>query len=329
MQRNTLYKIDDPTFIEAVKTSKSIHEALLKCGMNACGGAYPIFRRRCKKLNIEVPNTASEKQRRASVTFEEVCRSCSTNISRSSALAGLNLDPTINSNIQWIMKIILLSHIDISHWLGQAHLKDKTHNWGKAIPLEEILVPDSSYPTTELKRRLLKAKLLVYKCYTPECNLQEWLGKGISLQLDHINGDHSDHRLENLRLLCPNCHSQTNTFCRRKDCDNTSMPLVRYNLLKIGRPENLIGVEKPIKNKTSTYIKTNTCIDCKKNISSQSIRCKRCAGLASGKTKTKIKWPDNSALIELVDNTNYSQAAKILGVSDNAIRHRLKRRNLI
>lgn len=46
-------------------------------------------------------------------------------------------------------------------------------------------------------------------------NIGVWNGKKLSLQLDHINGDHSDNRLENLRFLCPNCHTQTETYCSK------------------------------------------------------------------------------------------------------------------
>lgn len=82
----------------------------------------------------------------------------------------------------------------------------------KGIPLDEILVKDSEYTNmTKLKSRVMDAGLLENKCSC--CGLTDWLGKPIVLQLDHINGDNRDNRLENLRLLCPNCHSQTETFC--------------------------------------------------------------------------------------------------------------------
>lgn len=61
-----------------------------------------------------------------------------------------------------------------------------------------------------VKMRILKDKLLDYEC--KECGIKEWNKKEIALELDHINGKRDDHRLENLRFLCPNCHSQTKTF---------------------------------------------------------------------------------------------------------------------
>lgn len=80
--------------------------------------------------------------------------------------------------------------------------------------LEQILVQNSTYKNLErLKIRLLRAGLITYRCYI--CSLKDWLGEAISLHLDHINGVSTDHRLDNLRLLCPNCHSQTPTYGSR------------------------------------------------------------------------------------------------------------------
>lgn len=82
----------------------------------------------------------------------------------------------------------------------------------KKIELHDILNGHHpTYQTLKLKNRLLKEKILEDVCSI--CGIDEWQGKKISLQLDHIDGDNHNHRLENLRLVCPNCHSQTDTYC--------------------------------------------------------------------------------------------------------------------
>ena len=101
------------------------------------------------------------------------------------------------------------------------HFTRRARHQNKAkYSLEEILVENSDYTSTNhLKKRLLREQILEYKCAL--CgNTGEWNGKPLSLVLDHINGEHSDNRLENLRILCPNCHSQTDTFAGKNKNKN-------------------------------------------------------------------------------------------------------------
>ena len=83
---------------------------------------------------------------------------------------------------------------------------------GKKIDLDEILSgKHPSYQTFKLHLRLLSEHRKEHRCEI--CGLSEWNGKPIPLQLDHIDGNSHNHLFENLRMICPNCHAQTETYC--------------------------------------------------------------------------------------------------------------------
>lgn len=113
-------------------------------------------------------------------------------------------------NYKQIAKYLKFYKVDTSHFRGQIWNKGLT-GIGKPIrKLDEILVKGSTFQSYHLKKRLYTAKL------KPKyCELCGWAQKSIDgrlpLELDHINGDNTDNRLENLRVLCPNCHSLQST----------------------------------------------------------------------------------------------------------------------
>jgi 5-methylcytosine-specific restriction endonuclease McrA len=95
-----------------------------------------------------------------------------------------------------------------------------------AMPIKQLLAAPRA--RGHLKKRLLRAGLLPSHCQ--ECGLEDWRGRGISLELHHINGHGKDNRLENLALLCPNCHSQTDSWGgrnSRRDAALRSAPAAR------------------------------------------------------------------------------------------------------
>jgi len=82
---------------------------------------------------------------------------------------------------------------------------------GNTIPLEEIIEgKHPQYQSNKLRIRLINEEYFEPKCNT--CGLTEWLGNPIPLELEHIDGNNSNHLLKNLELLCPNCHSLTSTY---------------------------------------------------------------------------------------------------------------------
>lgn len=193
-------------------------------------------------------------------------------------------------NYKSFHKAIKIYKIDTTHFLGQAHLKNKSHNTKRTIPFDEILIENSTYTSTsELKRRLVKEKLIEYYCAI--CKIIEWHGKLLSLQLDHINGINTDNRIENLRLLCPNCHSQTDTFCGKN--------------IKINR----VIPEKP---------QYDYCI-CGKEKRKRSKMCRSC----SASKREKIDWPSMEELQIMVDNEDYSKVARKLHVSPTSVKNKL------
>ena len=137
--------------------------------------------------------------------FEQIV---STSYTYSDCLRKLGLKTTGGSSTDVLKRRIAELNISTSHF-------NRNHNNSITKPkyaMEEILVKNSTYSNIRsLKNRLIKEGYLQYIC--AKCGNQgEWLNNPLVLQLDHINGDNHDHRIENLRFLCPNCHSQTSTY---------------------------------------------------------------------------------------------------------------------
>ena len=147
-------------------------------------------------------------------TDKDIIAAVRASFSVAQTLRMLGLSPT-GCNYKGMYSHFRRLGLDTSHFTGQTHLRGKTHSWTPKRPLAEILVQNSTYrDNTKLKRRLIKAGLLINHCY--RCGLKPvWQGEPLVLILDHINGDTFDYRIENLRLLCPNCNTQQKTFAGR------------------------------------------------------------------------------------------------------------------
>lgn len=153
------------------------------------------------------------------------------------------------TNYRTLMRRLKEENIDFSHIpLGRFACRGKKFPNAKKIPLEEVLIKNSTYARNTLKKRLLKENLLKNVCYI--CGqLPTHNNQPLSLQLDHINGVSNDNRIENLRILCPNCHSQTTTFAGKQNkihFDHLKPSQINPDWRKTPRP-NSRKVERPTK----------------------------------------------------------------------------------
>ena len=94
-----------------------------------------------------------------------------------------------------------------------ACLRGEIRTRPQATPIADLLVAGRLRNRGNLKHRLISHGLKNDRC--EDCGIAQWRGRPLSMALHHVNGDNLDNRLENLRLLCPNCHSQTDNFAGR------------------------------------------------------------------------------------------------------------------
>lgn len=137
--------------------------------------------------------------------------------------------------------------------------------------LKDILVENSIYSSKDLLKRLFKEKIKEQKCEC--CGISEWQNKPITLQLHHINGNHYDNRLSNLKVLCLNCHSQTDSWGSKKE--------KKY------------------------------CPDCGKEIDRKSSHCRSCAAkYRAANDENKSKRPSKEILLEEIKDNSFVELGK-------------------
>ena len=151
-------------------------------------------------------NFKDMRTKRTKEVFEDAAK-------KSHSIAGicrlLGLKPC-GGNYRLIHNAIEKYNLNISHFTGQGWNTGLVFKPFEEKPLNAILTKDSTFQSYKLKKRLLKEGIKDNIC--ENCGLEQWQGTAIPLELHHINGNNRDNRLENLMLLCPNCHALTNSY---------------------------------------------------------------------------------------------------------------------
>jgi hypothetical protein len=189
------------------------------------------------------------------------------------------------------------NHATLKKYLSLWGISTDHFDWGgarpptrEAIPLEDVLVEGSNYQRKRLKVRLVEAGLKQLRCEL--CGQGEmWRGARMGLVLDHVNGVWNDNRLENLRMLCPNCNATLDTHCGRKN-------------------------RRDVLDRACAY-----CGDAFTPSRGTQRFCSRPCGVRhNAPALHRVERPPYEQLIAEIAATSYSAVGRQYGVSDNAIR---------
>jgi hypothetical protein len=212
----------DDDLVRAVERSRNLHEVFKRLELVVGGGSWVAMQEHIIRLRLDTSHwhdaAVQPGRQRVGVahpqwTDDDIREAYEGARSVAEIMRRLGLDPTRKRGRRHLERRIAGIGLDVDALLGQRWAQGRKRR-PRGRPLEEILVERSEYRSVHtLKKRLIAEGLLEPVCAI--CRLYEWQDRPIVLHLDHIDGDRTNHRLENLRLLCPNCHSQTDTYCGR------------------------------------------------------------------------------------------------------------------
>lgn len=218
--------------------------------------------------------------------LEQIKEAVSKSINFTEVLELINI-PRQGNNSSTLRRFLDENNIDYSHFTGRAR-----EYKNRETPIEDYLENKVKITSSKLKDKLIKAGLKENKCENPQCGISTWHERPITCQLHHIDGNPLNNSLENLIMLCPNCHSQTSNFCGNA---NKKEPEKYY------------------------------CPDCGKEISKGAKYCTVCARIH----KRKVERPSREQLLE--DFKELGSLVKVgskYEITDNAVRKWLKSYNL-
>lgn len=192
----------------AVATSTTMAEVLRKLGIVPRGGNYESVRRHMDELRLGFSGRALRGRPLRSCSDEEIADAVRRSRSVAAVMRQLHIRP--GGNQGRLASRILELGLDTSHMLGAAWRRGAHDPVRPAEPLAALLVEGRPHQSNRLKHRLIAEGLKERRCEM--CGGVSWNGRPTPLELDHVNGRRDDNRLENLRILCPNCHAQTDTY---------------------------------------------------------------------------------------------------------------------
>jgi 5-methylcytosine-specific restriction endonuclease McrA len=192
----------------AAANSHSISDVCRALGIVPAGGNYASVRRRLERHGIDISHFRFRRRPLTDRSDQEILAAAEGAGSAAEVLRRLGVSVTTTQRRQLRARVEALG-VPATQF-AQETRRVRHSRRGPRIPLSRLLVAGSHAGSHDLRKRLLAEEVLDHQCAW--CGLVLWNGELIPLELDHVNGDRTDNRLENLRLLCPNCHAQTPTY---------------------------------------------------------------------------------------------------------------------
>ena len=283
---------------EALSRSRSWADALRYLGLAPYGKNFTTIRKWALEWKLDVSHLPAYKPRSSAPSFseQELRHAIANARSWSETLRNMDRCPTGN-NWRTIKQYAARWQISTAHFDPNAASNEALRRGAqKAKPLEEVLVENSTYSRSALKRRLYEVGLK-----EPVCELcgqgENWRGRRIALILDHMNGIRNDNRIENLQIVCPNCAASLETHCgRAKE--------------KLDRARTCQRCGKPFqaKYRDHRYCSRECGQRLKPNIRGPKPE------------RRKVERPPHDQLLREVKRLGWSAVGRKYGVSDNAIR---------
>ncbi len=264
--------------------------------------------------------------RTRSYTDEQFTKAVAESFSWRQVAFNIGLNGDAGSNTTTLKRLADDLSLDISHFRGMGWNIGGTP--ANKRPLEELLRDGVLVRALALKKRLVAEGVLLDECN--KCKLSKtWQGEPIVLELDHINGDRFDNRIENIRLLCPNCHSQTENFRGRgsdrkqppnKFCIDCGVPISRQSF----------GLCRSCKVKAGIKIKEQRkCLTCNDIFTPKDNNQKYCSKICFGLSSRLVERPTPEQLKSEIESMSMVAIGKKYRVSDNAVRKWAKTFGLI
>jgi predicted nucleic acid-binding Zn ribbon protein len=273
-----------------------------------------------------------EANNRAEKEFEDLVREylpLASSMNNLCSILGLRGVKGYYDKIQGIIDKYNLStnHFGSNNALYNSYLNRKLDGNGRFIAMsdEEFFVKDSKRHGEAIIKRLIEGGYKEYKCEGENCGISEWNGKPLRLQVHHINGDHHDNRIENLQLLCPNCHTQTDTYGRNNIAKTSGFKITdRVNEILNGSESSFKPIDiKELKERILPPKEKKYCQVCGKEIKGDGE--KYCSYECTEKASRKYEVTEEQLIKDFKELKSFSAVGRKYGVSDNAIKKRSKK----